>query len=148
MASFARTLAGLHVGYGVVAILGSGFMLLRLIVDADSVGGCCGASFLPAFLMLFGVVFLLALPQVFAARSFLAGHARGAFWMALLSGANLAINLATVGCVLAGGGGAFAFCWLPFLLVNAAALIVFARLNSSRTSSGAASPGRSTGSHP
>ena len=128
MASFARTLAGLHVGYGVVVILGSGFMLLRLLSDPDSVGGCCGASFLPAFLMLFGVVFLLALPQLFAARSFLAGHPRGAFWMALLSGGNFAINLATSAFVIAGGGGAFAFFWLPFLLVNAAARLVVSRL--------------------
>jgi len=133
MASFARTLAGLHVGYGVVALLGSGLMLFKLLVDPDSVGGCCGASFLPFFLILFGAVFLLALPQLFAARSFLAGHARGAFRMALLSGINLAINLATAICVLAGGGGAFALCWLPFLLVNAAALLVFGRENSARS---------------
>jgi hypothetical protein len=48
--------------------------------------------------------------------------------MAVLSGANLAINLATAGLVLGGGGGGtWALLWVPFLAINAVTLAVFGR---------------------
>ncbi len=103
-------------------------MLLALIANPDSVGGCCGQSFAPGFIALFGAVFVLAVPQFAVARMFLRGHPRGAQFMTALSSVNLLVNLATAGLVIAGGGGAWALSWAPFLVINAAAAVVFARL--------------------
>ena len=120
-------LAKLHVAYGVVAGAISALMMFLLASSPDSVGGCCGQSFAPGFLTLFGLVFVLAVPQILAARSYLRGNRNGRLWMALLAGLNLCVNLGTVGLVLAGGGGVWAGMWLPFLVVNGLTLAVFAR---------------------
>ena len=124
----ARILAGLHVAYGVVAGIAAGWMLVVLITDPDSAGGCCGAAFAPVFIGLFATVFVLAVPQLVVAWLFLRGHPRGPLLMAVLSGVNLLVNLATAGLVVTGGGGAWVLAWVPFLAVNALAAAVFARL--------------------
>jgi hypothetical protein len=123
----AQALATLHVVYGLLAGGISGIFVLKLIADPQSAGGCCGGSFAPVFLALFGVVFLLALPQLFAATLFLRGHPSGALSMRRLSVLNLVVNLATVSLVIVAGGASFALWWVPFLAINVAGIFVFKR---------------------
>ena len=123
----ARTLAALHVAYGIVAMALSGLGFAYESANPDSGGGCCGASYTPIFLVLLAIIFALAVPQLVVALMFLRRHPHGALWMTVLSAVNLLINGATVSLVLMGGSWAVAAGWLPFLAANVAGLLVFPR---------------------
>ncbi len=124
----ARGIAWLHVLFGVagtgISVLMSGFLLL----NPRAAGGCCGGSFAPLFLMLFGVLAVVSLPQLVLAARYLRGRRHGASSMAILSALNLLSNASlTVAVASKGENPAWVFPFAAALAVNVAALLVYTR---------------------